>query len=120
MTKNDTDPLIKIADFFLILSLVVVGFGVAVVVYLLTTNPPEALKPQYPTWESAIKGLRKDCDRIDGGEMVIIKNTRRRAIIVQCDDKNGNRIAAYTLDWTGVDTTYRVRAFYHSIKYGRN
>ncbi len=120
MTKYDSDPLIRIADFFLILSLVVVGFGVAVVVYLLATKPHEALKTQYPTWESAIKGLRKDCNRIDGGEMAIIKNAKRRAIIVQCDDKNGKRIAAYTLDWTGVDTTYRVRAFYHSFKYGRN
>ncbi len=120
MTRNESDPLYRIAEFILVLSLVVVGCGFAVVVYLLTSEQPGGLKPQYPTWESAIKGLRDDCNRIDGGEMAIIKNARKRTIIVQCDDKDGKRIAAYTLDWIGVDTTYRVRAFYHAFKYGQN
>ena len=123
MTNSWRDDLISRAtDVILCVSLVLVGCGVAVaiVVYVSSIENSEGLKAEYPTWESALKGLRADCNRIDGGEMAIIKNTGRRAIIVQCDDRNGKRIAAYTLDWTGVNTTYRVRAFYHSFKYGKN
>lgn len=121
MTNSWKDDLISRAtDITLFVSLVVVGCGVVIVAYVLSIQNTENLKLEYSTWESTLKALRADCDRHDGGEMAIIKNTGRRAIIVQCDDKNGKRIAAYTLDWTGVDTTYRVRAFYHSFKFGKN
>jgi len=123
MTNSWRDDLISRAtDIVLFVSLVVVGCGVAVaiVAYVLSVQNAEQLKAEYPTWEATLKALRVDCNRIDGGEMAIIKNTGRRAIIVQCDNKNGKRVAAYTLDWTGVDTSYRVRAFYHSFKFGRN
>ena len=102
-------------------SLASVACGFVILAFIVVSRPEAKLKAEYPTWESTLVALRKDCDRvIRGGEMLIIKHKQQRMITVQCNDKKGQPVVSYRLDWTGVDTSYSVQAFHHGFKYGKN
>ena len=118
---NYNAPLARATDYVLMASLASVACGFVILAIIIISRHDAELKAEYPTWESTLVALRKDCDRVSrGGEMFIIKHKQQRMITVQCNDKKGQRVVSYRLDWTGVDTNYSVQAFHDGFKYGKN
>ena len=115
---SNEEPVIRTREVMALIALIILCWSI--VVYFLSIDKTEELRKKYATWEETLKGVRADCDRIAGRDLLIIKDNKRRAIIVQCNDEDGHRIAAYTLNWDGVGTSYSVRAYYHAIKIGAN
>ncbi len=112
------DPIIRMREVMALIALIILSWSI--VVYFLSIEEAEELKKKYSTWEQTLNGVRADCDRISGRDLLIIKDIKRRAIVVQCNNEDGHRVAAYTLNWDGVGTSYSVRAYYHAIKIGAN